>query len=450
MMLRLSILLCCALPSLFAQAVTGTSVRFTTNLGTIDVLLLPGSAPKTVENFLKYMTKGAYNNSVFHRSVRNFIIQGGGFQAVLPSLPAIAQDPAVVNEYKEPNVRGTLAMAKLGSDPNSATNQWFFNLADNSPILNGQNGGFTVFGRIADKDSLAVMDKIAAVPVNGSFASPFDEIPLIDYSSGSLVQANLVVVQSVAQIATLPIPVIGDGGVVSAGSFGGYTSAAPGSFLEIYGSNLAGEVTRSWDTPDFVNNAAPTSLESVSVTVGGQRAFVNYISPTQVNVQVPSTVSIGTPLAVVVTYKAQASAPVYIDMKLLSGGLLAPPTYKIGDRQFVYAVHAAGNAAVSAGSPAKPGETLLFYGTGFGPMTPFSIPFAGQIVQTLGTLGYATQWKIGGRAAQVAFQGLIPGLVGVYQFNIVVPPDATSGDVAVELTQNGSPIPQTLFLPVQR
>lgn len=446
MMLRLSLLLCFALTFIYAQ--NPTTVRFTTNLGNIDVLLLPESAPRTVENFLKYMNKGAFSNSIFHRSVKNFIIQGGGFQAVLPGLPPIAQDAAVINEYKESNARGTLSMAKLGSDPNSATNQWFFNLNNNAAILNGQNGGFTVFGRVVDSASLAVMDKIAALPIFGPYSAPYDEMPLTGYSGGTVQQSNLVIVQTIGPIVTLPPPVISDAGIISAGAFGGYASAAPGSFLEIYGSNLAGEVSRSWTSDDFVNNVAPTSLEGVSVTVGGQRAFVNYVSPTQVNVQVPSTVSYAN-LPVVVTYKLQPSTPLYIDIKQLAGGLLAPASYKIGGKQFVYAVHAVGNAPVTATSPAKPGETLLYYGSGFGPMNPFSIPFAGQIVQTLGTLGYPTQWKIGGIPAQVLFQGLIPGLVGVYQFNVVVPPEAPSGDLTVEVTQNGATVPQSLFLPIQ-
>ncbi len=446
MMLRLSLFLCFALTSIYAQ--TPTTVRFTTNVGNIDVLLLPDAAPKTVENFLKYVNKGAFTNSIFHRSVKNFIIQGGGFQALLPGLPPIAQDAAVINEYKESNTRGTLSMAKLGSDPNSATNQWFFNLNNNAAVLNGQNGGFTVFGRVVDSASLAVMDRIAALPTNSPYSAPYDEMPLNGYSGGTVQQSNLVIVQSIGPIITLPPPVISDAGVISAGAFGGYTSAAPGSFLEIYGSNLAG-AERSWTSDDFVNNVAPTSLEGVSVTIGGQRAFVNYVSPTQVNVQVPSTVSYAN-LAVVVTYKLQPSTPLYIDIKQLAGGLLAPASYKIGGKQFVYAVHAADNAPVTAASPAKPGETLLYYGSGFGPLNPFSIPYAGQIVQTLGTLGYPTQWKIGGLSAQVLFQGLIPGLVGVYQFNIVVPPDAASGDLAVELTQNGGSIAQSLFLPIQR
>ncbi|WP_051670479.1 peptidylprolyl isomerase [Bryobacter aggregatus] len=450
-MLRLSFLFCCALFTVLGQTTSGPTVRFETNLGNIDVLLLPGSAPKTVENFLAYMKKGAYNNSVFHRSVPGFIVQGGGFQATLPGLPAIAQSAAVVNEFKESNIRGTIAMAKLGDDPNSATNQWFFNLANNAANLNGQNGGFTVFGRVVDNASLSVMDKIAAinVPSPGPLASPFDQIPLIAYSGGTVQQSNLVIVTKISEIPTQPAPSISDGGVVSATAFGAYSSAAPGSFLEIYGSNLAGEVTRGWSSDDFTNNTAPTSLEGVSVTVGGQRAFVTYVSPTQVNVQVPATVSVGIGLPVVVTYKTQQSAQVFIDMKLLNGGLLAPASYIIGGKQFVYAAHADGNP-VNAASPAKPGETIIFYGTGFGSMSPFNIPIAGQIATALGTLQYKTLWKIGGADASVSFQGVTPGFVGLYQFNVTVPPDANTGDLSLEVTQNNKALPQTLLLPVRR
>ena len=378
--------------------------------------------------------------------------------ATLPNLPAIAADPPVINEYRESNIRGTVAMAKLGNDPNSATNQWFFNLSnDNAAILNLQNGGFTVFGRIVDSASLAVMDKLAAVPVPspGPLASPFNEIPLQNYT-GTLSIANLIVVNSITQVPTAPAPSISENGIQTAGAFGAYRVAAPGSYLEIYGANLS-ESTREWNGNDFTNNNAPTILDGVSVTVGGQRAYVNFVSPTQVNVQVPATVSLNPNLNVVLTYLGQTTGAVPIGVKLLSGGLLAPASFNVGGKQYVYAVKASNNAPVSNGAiagvanaPAVPGETLLFYGLGFGSMTPFSIPAAGQIVQTLGTLAYPVTFKMGGIDASVAFQGLIPGLVGVYQFNVVVPPDAPSGDLALELTQNNQPIAQTLFLPVRR
>ena len=92
-----------------------------------------------------------------------------------------------MNEYRVSNTRGTIAMAKLGDNPNSATNQWFFNLANNAGNLNNQNGGFTVFGRIVNSSGLAIMDRIAAVRVPNPpiVAQPLDQMPLIGYPNGS-------------------------------------------------------------------------------------------------------------------------------------------------------------------------------------------------------------------------------------------------------------------------
>ena len=157
MILRSTLLFLFAFATVYAQTTTAPTVRFKTTLGDIDVLLLPGSAPETVKNFLRYMNKKAYDNSVFHRSVRGFIIQGGGFSAALPNLSAIPADPPVVNEYRESSIRGTLAMAKLGDYPNSATNQWFFNLGDNTGSLDPY-GNFSPFGTVVE--GMEVVDKL--------------------------------------------------------------------------------------------------------------------------------------------------------------------------------------------------------------------------------------------------------------------------------------------------
>lgn len=132
-------------------------------------------APASVANFLNYVNSGAYANSIIHRSVPGFIIQGGGFvvdgladnlaqpaNAVTP----IATNAPVQNEFsaERSNRRGTLAYAKIGNAPNSATSQWFFNLGDNSGNLDSQNGGFTVFGEVIEQADLAAVDAIAAIP----------------------------------------------------------------------------------------------------------------------------------------------------------------------------------------------------------------------------------------------------------------------------------------------
>jgi uncharacterized protein (TIGR03437 family) len=456
---RLPHLLCLtllALPhALDAQTATGPTVRFRTVLGDIDVVLLPGNAPRTVANFLNYMNRGSFNNSFIHRSVPGFIIQGGGFQFINNTASEIRPDAAVRNEYGVSNTRGTIAMAKLGNNPDSATSQWFFNLANNASNLNNQNGGFTVFGRVANAAGLAVMDRIAAVPVPNPplFASPFDSMPLLNYTRGAPVgEQNLVMILSITQLD--PAPAIRANGIVGASSFGAFPAAAPGSYVEIYGTDLAG-TTREWAGGDFTDGNAPTSLDGVTVTVGGQPAFINFVSPAQVNAQVPAGVSPGT-ANVVVAYKGQQSAAAPLTIKTLAGGLLAPPTFQVDGKQYVVALHASSGAFVSNGAipnapaaPAERGETLILYGLGFGAVNPAGTPVAGKAAQGLSSLAAEVQIKIGQSQAQVAYAGLAPNLVGLYQFNVVVPASAGTGDLPVEVVLAGEPIAQTLFLPVR-
>ncbi|HEX6961255.1 MAG TPA: peptidylprolyl isomerase, partial [Lacipirellula sp.] len=125
-------------------------------------------------------------------SVPGFVVQGGGFK--YPSdavgVQQVPQDPPAPNEPGISNLRGTIAMAKLGGDPNSATNQWFFNLADNSENLDNQNGGFTAFGRVVG-NGMSVVDAIAALPrVNAG--SPFDTLPVRNWSGGTILKQHLV------------------------------------------------------------------------------------------------------------------------------------------------------------------------------------------------------------------------------------------------------------------
>ena len=188
-----------------AARASETVVRFHTTLGDIDVLLDPTDAPMTVANFLTYVNgaSGAnYTNSFFHRSVPGFVIQGGGYYVANGQVQSIVTHSPVNNEYKVPNTRGTIAMAKT-SDPNSATDEWFFNLVDNTTTLGTTNdSGFTVFGTILSSEGLAVMDAIAALQVVNA-GSPFDQLPVIDYQSGTVAVSNLVYVTSVT---VQPVP----------------------------------------------------------------------------------------------------------------------------------------------------------------------------------------------------------------------------------------------------
>jgi len=430
-------------------------------LGEIEAQLLPGNAPATVANFLSYMNKNAYNGTIFHRSVRGFIIQSGGFRWTGSAIADIPQDPPVRNEYGLSNTRGTIAMAKLGDNPNSATNQFFFNLSDsNAGNLNNQNGGFTVFARVTSAAGLAVMDRLAAVPAPspGPLPSPFDQIPLQNYTGGEVKGENLLIIESIRAVERPAQPIIrGESGAIQASAFGGGTVAAPGSFIEIYGSSFSSaEVARSWDvSKDFVNGRAPTTLEGVSATINGQPTFISYVSPTQLNVQIPANVPTGEPLDVRVSHRSVSSDPVRITLRDQAGGLLAPASFKVGDRQYVAALRTNGSFVTNGSiaglpaAPAVPGETLLFYGTGFGLIAGTTKSLGGDIAEGLSRVIAPVQFRFGNAVAQVTYAGLTPGLVGLYQFNVVVPADTHTGDVELTVTQAGAPIAQKLTIPVR-
>ncbi len=139
--------------------VNATTVVFNTSQGEVEVNLFDQTTPKTVANFLQYIDENHYTNSVIHRVAPDFIVQGGGFEftGAWP-LNSLEANPSVVNEPVYSNVKGTIAMAKNSTSINSATNQWFFNLKDNSQNLDLQNGGFTVFGQVIS--GMDVIEKI--------------------------------------------------------------------------------------------------------------------------------------------------------------------------------------------------------------------------------------------------------------------------------------------------
>ena len=157
---RLLLALFVASLSIGPYAASATTVRLTTTLGAIDVILYDDSAPRTVANFLAYVASDAYRNSFIHRSVPGFVIQGGGFvwDDATAQVKNVVSKGSLANEFSlaRSNRRGTIAMAKLGGDPDSATSQWYINLADNGANLDFQNGGFTVFGEVSAASMAAV------------------------------------------------------------------------------------------------------------------------------------------------------------------------------------------------------------------------------------------------------------------------------------------------------
>jgi len=139
-------------------------IKLTTNHGVITLELDAEKAPKTVENFIAYVEAGHYNNTIFHRVIKNFMIQGGGME---PGMKQKETRAPIENEAANglKNVRGSVAMART-NDPHSATAQFFINTVDNGfldfEVASGQGWGYCVFGQVVD--GLDVVDKIRAVP----------------------------------------------------------------------------------------------------------------------------------------------------------------------------------------------------------------------------------------------------------------------------------------------
>jgi uncharacterized protein (TIGR03437 family) len=225
--------------------------------------------------------------------------------------------------------------------------------------------------------------------------------------------------------------------VISASGFGGFSALAPGTWMEIYGTNLANVLSQTWGSADFKGNATPTALAATTVTIGGLPAFIDFVSPGQVNAQVPSNIASG-PQPVVVNTPGGTSAAYTLTVNVTEPGLLAPGVFNLKAGQYIGAqfpdgvtfVLPPGSVSGVTSARAKPGDTIIFYGVGFGTVTPDSP--AGQIVTQTNRLTGTFQASFAGTPAPVTFSGLTGGYLGLYQFNVVVPNVAASD--AVPLT----------------
>jgi uncharacterized protein (TIGR03437 family) len=224
---------------------------------------------------------------------------------------------------------------------------------------------------------------------------------------------------------TVVVPVISTVNTAS-----GPPEIAPNDWIEIKGSNLAPAASGAdgmvWSSaPDFAAGRMPTQLGGVSVTVNGNPAFVYYVSPSQINVLTPPDESVG-PVQIVVKNGAASSAPFSANQRAAS-----PSFARFSGSKHIAATHADGSlvgpATMTAPgysfTPARPGETIVLYGFGFGMPVPRLVN--GASTQS-GVLPLSPMFFVGGLPAEVQFAGVVsPGL---YQFNIVVPLNAAGGD----------------------
>ncbi|MFL6536871.1 MAG: peptidylprolyl isomerase, partial [Chthoniobacterales bacterium] len=239
------------------------------------------TTPITVANFLSYISSGRWETTTtgvtaptfFHRSAYNgttpFVIQAGGFLDTPDSSgnanpTQVATFAPIQNEPFISNTRGTIAMAKLGGDPNSATSQWFVNMVDNSANLDNQNSGFTVFGHVAGS-GMAVADAIAALP-RQHFASPFDDLPVRNYSSGNVKPANLITTE-ITQISPMIYTATSSNDNVATATGSGFDLLVKGvsvgtATINVTATDLDGaSVSQSFNV---TVNAAPARLTNIS------------------------------------------------------------------------------------------------------------------------------------------------------------------------------------------
>lgn len=249
-------------------------------------------------------------------------------------------------------------------------------------------------------------------------------------------------------------PTIASGGVVSASAFNANAGVAPGTWLEVFGSNLA-ESTRSWQSSDFNGNNAPVSLDGVSVTIGGKSAYIDFISPGQVDIQVPDGIPIGSGVPLVLTNSQGQSDAYSLQTSSLALAVLAPASFVVNGKSNIVAtlpsadasnvvyVAAAGAIAGLTTRPAKPGDVITLYGIGFGPVSP-TTP-AGVIDTKSTSLTNPVTILFGQTQATVLYAGLAPNFVGLYQFNVQVP-NVSANDWPITVQVGGTTVTQNVFI----
>jgi uncharacterized protein (TIGR03437 family) len=307
--------------------------------------------------------------------------------------------------------------------------------ASQSLNINASGGSIPVAVTIAsncDWASYSPADWISASPstTSGSRSASISVAPNLGPKRQSwvAVAGNIVTVAQAAAASTGP-----EISLVSAIA-GGAQTTAPNTWLAIYGINLSTTV-RPWQSSDFVNGQMPTQLDGVSATINGKPAFVEYVSPTQVNILTPLDSAQGS-VQITVTSGGVTSAPVWIPMQAAA----APGFFQFSGVSYVAATHAAGTLLgpatlyPGASTPAQPGEVVTIYGSGFGQTT---LPLVNGALAQSGALPTPLPvFTVSGVPAEVRFAGVVAA--GLYQFNIKIPQSAPDGDNTINATYAGS------------
>ena len=242
-------------------------------------------------------------------------------------------------------------------------------------------------------------------------------------------------------------PTLAAGGIISAHDFNQNAGLASGTWLEIYGTNLSclsGDWSSSFNGPN-----APTTLNGVTVTIDGIKAYIDYVSSGQVNVEAPDDPNTGAGIPIVVANSAGSSNTVMMQKNAIAPALLSPASFNTQGHQWVAAQHHNGTYVGKSGlvsgstfTPAKVGEIITIYGIGFGPPTQAGMMASGQT-----TLQATPNFRFGQTPATLQYAGLSPGSVGLYQFNVSVP-NVSPGDMPLNVDVGGVTLNQSLYITV--
>jgi uncharacterized protein (TIGR03437 family) len=288
---------------------------------------------------------------------------------------------------------------------------------------------------VGTTDSNGFLTSVLLLEYGTYYVAAGSDLATINVATGQIDPHSSIFGAAGSPVALAPDPLTTAAPTVTlvANAEGGVATIAPNSWVEIKGSSLgpAGD-TRIWQSPDFVNNQLPTSLDGVSVKVNGVPAYVYYISPTQVNILTPPNAISGS-VPVQVSDNGVVGANFMVQAQALS-----PSFFIFGGGPYIAATHVNGSylgpTSLYPGltTPAQPGETIVMYANGFGST---STPVVSGSETQSGTLSPMPVITIGGVAATVTFAGLVAP--GEFQFNVVVPPSLANGDQSTMAMYNG-------------
>jgi uncharacterized protein (TIGR03437 family) len=258
----------------------------------------------------------------------------------------------------------------------------------------------------------------------------------LNATAGTLAPATLQLVGGVGANQNAA-PVLASGGTVNAFNPISGGALSPGTIVEMFGTGLSSATTATGAPP------LPISFSGTTVLIGGLSAPLYYVSDGQVNVQIPSELPANQQYPILVTVNGAVTLPDQLDMVTLQPGV---DSYSGGS---IVAQHGADFSLITAGSPAKPGETVVVYLLGMGATNP---PVASGQPAPSNPLAMVTAQPtitVGGQSAHVDFAGLTPGFAGLYQVDFDVPASASSGNLPVVISQNGV-VTNSTTLPVSR